>query len=419
MEGPPLGPGGEDITWTDQVAPRGQKASSTRKIKPQTSNRDAVPVLDFTCGPYPRGGARGRGVLEGQLHPGTYGVLGIQGGGFLCGPTLRLGFWLGCGFGLCWGLALLRTLAALGIGPHSLGRRALGLLYRCVAPCIHGVFTGGWDVGLGLPDGVLQLEHLLGHDAKRLLGLLQGVGRARGPGEEPVPGACSVAAHVGLVAGGVACPRWGAFWWEGAPWRPLCAVEGVVQRFPGYLWGVGDAGGESQAVSSSGWGRDFVAGGVGCCPSDLAVVVPVHSPPDVPVFEDVDFRGVQGGVHCVPAEELDGADLGVGLQGCSHVENLVDVLGVGPVLGVSCAAWARVGEGQSSQRREADTVAYRAAIRTCSVSPSTMRWFPPSRSRGMLASALRVRSAMARLGPGVACIGSSGGRLSDGVFDKV
>ena len=38
MEGPPLGTGGEDITWPDQVAPRGRKASSTRKIKPQTSN---------------------------------------------------------------------------------------------------------------------------------------------------------------------------------------------------------------------------------------------------------------------------------------------------------------------------------------------------------------------------------------------
>ena len=36
---PHLGPGGEDITWPDQVAPRGRKASSTRKIKPQTSNR--------------------------------------------------------------------------------------------------------------------------------------------------------------------------------------------------------------------------------------------------------------------------------------------------------------------------------------------------------------------------------------------
>ena len=38
MEGPPLGPGGEDITWPDQVAPQGRKASSTRKIKPQISN---------------------------------------------------------------------------------------------------------------------------------------------------------------------------------------------------------------------------------------------------------------------------------------------------------------------------------------------------------------------------------------------
>ena len=36
--GPPLGPVGEDITWPDQVAPRGRKASSTSKIEPQTSN---------------------------------------------------------------------------------------------------------------------------------------------------------------------------------------------------------------------------------------------------------------------------------------------------------------------------------------------------------------------------------------------
>ena len=44
MEGPPLGPGGEDTTWPDQVAPRGRKASTTRKIKPQISNlcRSAV-----------------------------------------------------------------------------------------------------------------------------------------------------------------------------------------------------------------------------------------------------------------------------------------------------------------------------------------------------------------------------------------
>ena len=38
MEGPPLEPRGEDITWPDHLAPRGRKASSTRKVKPQTSN---------------------------------------------------------------------------------------------------------------------------------------------------------------------------------------------------------------------------------------------------------------------------------------------------------------------------------------------------------------------------------------------
>ena len=38
MKGPPLGPGGEDITSPDQVAPRGRKASSTRNRKTQTSN---------------------------------------------------------------------------------------------------------------------------------------------------------------------------------------------------------------------------------------------------------------------------------------------------------------------------------------------------------------------------------------------
>ena len=177
--------------------------------------------------------------------------------------------WLWRGFGLCGGLALLRTLAAPGSGLSPLGRCALELLYGCVARCKHGVFEGGWDVGLGRGDGVLQLEHLLGHEAKHFLGLLQGVGRVCGPGEEPVPGACPVAAHVGRVAGGVACPRWGSLRGEGAFWRPLRPVEGVVQCFPGCLWGVGDACGESQAVSSAWWGRDFAVGGVCRCPSDL------------------------------------------------------------------------------------------------------------------------------------------------------
>ena len=38
MKGPLLGPGGEDITWRNQVAPQSRKASSTRNLKPQTSN---------------------------------------------------------------------------------------------------------------------------------------------------------------------------------------------------------------------------------------------------------------------------------------------------------------------------------------------------------------------------------------------
>ena len=100
-----------------------------------------------------------------------------------------------------------------------------------------------------------------------------------------------------------------------------------MQRFPGCLSGVGDAGGESQAVASAWWGRDFPVGGVCRCPSDLAVVVPFHCPPDVSVFEDVDFCSGREGAHCVAADELDGADHGVGLQGCSHVEDLLDLLG--------------------------------------------------------------------------------------------
>ena len=218
-------------------------------------------------------------------------------------------------------------LGSTGGGLSLLGGCAPALLYECVAWCKHGLFAGGWDVGLGRGDGVLQLKHLLGHEDKHFLGLLQGVGRVCGPGEGPAPGACSVAAHVGPVAGGVACPRWGAFGGEGALWRPMRPVEGVVQRFPGCHWGVGDACSESQAVPSTWRGRDFVVGGVCRCPSDLAVVTTFHCPAGVPVFENVDLRGGRGGVHGVPADELDGANLGLGLRECSHVEDLVDVLG--------------------------------------------------------------------------------------------
>ena len=56
MEGPTLGPCGEDITWPNQVAPRGGKAPGTRKIKPQNSNH-----LGCACTPPPPPGARGAG----------------------------------------------------------------------------------------------------------------------------------------------------------------------------------------------------------------------------------------------------------------------------------------------------------------------------------------------------------------------
>ena len=172
--------------------------------------------------------------------------------------------------------------------------RAFGRPCRGGAPW--GCFTGAWlsantacpqvagTSGLDKGDGVLQLEQLLGHEAKRLLGRLQGVGRGCGPGEKPVPGACPGAAHVGRVAGGVVCPRGGAFRGEEASWRPLCPVDGVVRRFPGCFWGLGDPGGESQAVSTAWRGQDLVVRGVRRCPSDLAVVVPVQCPPDVAVL---------------------------------------------------------------------------------------------------------------------------------------
>ena len=46
MGGPPLGPGGEDNTWPDQVAPRGRRMSSTRNVKPQTSNLSMLVIRE-------------------------------------------------------------------------------------------------------------------------------------------------------------------------------------------------------------------------------------------------------------------------------------------------------------------------------------------------------------------------------------
>ena len=53
MKGPPQGPGGEDVTWPDQVAPRGRKASSTRNLKPHTSNLSILPHPGYSNAPGP------------------------------------------------------------------------------------------------------------------------------------------------------------------------------------------------------------------------------------------------------------------------------------------------------------------------------------------------------------------------------
>ena len=66
MEGSRLVPGEEDITWPDQVAPRGRKASSTRQIKPQTSNL-ILHVLDSTINLVTRQGL--------DFHCGVFSVL--------------------------------------------------------------------------------------------------------------------------------------------------------------------------------------------------------------------------------------------------------------------------------------------------------------------------------------------------------
>ena len=49
MKGCPLGPGGEDITWPDQVASRGRRTSSTQSIKAQTSNHTTQARKSVRC----------------------------------------------------------------------------------------------------------------------------------------------------------------------------------------------------------------------------------------------------------------------------------------------------------------------------------------------------------------------------------
>ena len=84
LGGPPTRTRWENITWPDQVAPRGRKASSTRKIKPQTSNLDTLShpswrrdlnlnlvhdVLDQSLSAMPKGQQRRNIFASGTMKP--------------------------------------------------------------------------------------------------------------------------------------------------------------------------------------------------------------------------------------------------------------------------------------------------------------------------------------------------------------
>ena len=70
MKGPPLGSAREDITWSNQVASRGRKASSTRNIKPQTSNLPPTPRRATTARKGARCGAGAGSRRRNQPRPG-------------------------------------------------------------------------------------------------------------------------------------------------------------------------------------------------------------------------------------------------------------------------------------------------------------------------------------------------------------
>ena len=176
MKGPPLGPGGEDITWPDQVAPRGRKASSTRKIKP--------------CGTWCCGG-----LLCGVLCPVVF-----------CGAVLGL-VARGCPWVACFDVGV-------PVWPHRLlafGWR--GLLWcpappYCVLWCCAVVSCCADVFDLCCSSGVLCL---------RCLVLLC------------VAVCCTVYCGVLWCAAGSGCPRlsFGGVFWRGCP---------CLAAWPAPLW---------------------------------------------------------------------------------------------------------------------------------------------------------------------------------------
>ena len=106
---------------------------------------------------------------------------------------------------------------------------------------------------------------------------------------------------------------WGRVLGGGGPLAPSVLIRGRCARFPRWLWGVENAGRESQAFPAAWWGQYLIVEGERCRLPALSLVVPLHCPPGVPVLEDVYFCGGQDWVHCLPADKLDRADHMVGL----------------------------------------------------------------------------------------------------------
>ena len=213
-------------------------------LEPLVVSGDAVPVLDLTS------------AVAYSKNSCTRVAMAYSGYRAAASSSVQL-FGLAFGFGA--GLTCAGALRFFA--PRQ--RRAMGCPLWGGAPW--GCCTGAWpsaNTGCSRVAGTSGLDvGTVSFSWNTCLVMRPSTSSAsRGPGEKPVPGACPVAAHVGRVAGGVACPRWGVFRGEGALWRPLRPVEGIVQRFPGGFWGVGDAGGELQAVPSAWWGGTSSSG---------------------------------------------------------------------------------------------------------------------------------------------------------------
>ena len=118
LGGPPTRTRWGGHTWPDQVAPRGRKASSTRKIKPQTSNHSwRVLVWALRLHPATPGlGARRESVCLGSGFGCTPPLLACAG---LGAPLAPCHSWLGCAPSMCvfaLGLRLHPATPGWGVG---------------------------------------------------------------------------------------------------------------------------------------------------------------------------------------------------------------------------------------------------------------------------------------------------------------